>query len=138
MRLIRDIPSTVLRMAVFKLIKEGQKIPIYGAVPKGAKLPYITLGSATFKPLSSKDLIIWDVSLNIEIWAGESGKQQVNETLNDICALISAYGCSMELPQYKINNTTIDLVEDYPDLSTGYHGTVTVLFTIQNFNKREV
>ena len=47
MRLIRDVPSTVLRMAVFKLLKEGQTIPIHGSVPKGAKLPYITLGAAT-------------------------------------------------------------------------------------------
>ena len=45
MRLIRDVPSTVLRMAVFKLLKEGQTIPIHGSVPKGAKLPYITLGA---------------------------------------------------------------------------------------------
>ena len=49
MRLIKDVPSTVLRMAVFKLLKEGQTIPIHGSVPKGAKLPYITLGAATFK-----------------------------------------------------------------------------------------
>lgn len=138
MRLIRDVPSTVLRMAVFKLLKEGQTIPIHGSVPKGAKLPYITLGAATFKPLSNKDLIIWDASLNVEVWAGDDGKKQVNETLNDICALISAYGCDMELPQYRINSTQIDLVEDFPEVSAGYHGTVTILFTIQNFNKKEV
>ena len=93
---------------------------------------------ATFKPLSNKDLIIWDASLNVEVWAGEDGKKQVNETLNDICALVSAYGCDMELPQYRINSTQIDLVEDFPEVSTGYHGTVTILFTIQNFNKKEV
>ena len=120
------------------MLKEGQTIPIHGSVPKGAKLPYITLGAATFKPLSNKDLIIWDASLNVEVWAGEDGKKQVNETLNDICALVSAYGCDMELPQYRINSTQIDLVEDFPEVSTGYHGTVTILFTIQNFNKKEV
>ena len=117
---------------------ENILIPIHGSVPKGAKLPYIPLGAATFKPLSNKDLIIWDATLNVEVWAGEDGKKQVNETLNDICALISAYGCDMELPQYRINSTQIDLVEDFPEVSTGYHGTVTILFTIQNFNKKEV
>lgn len=60
----------------FKLLKEGQTIPIHGSVPKGAKLPYITLGAATFKPLSNKDLIIWDASLNVEVWAGEDGKNK--------------------------------------------------------------
>lgn len=44
----------------------------------------------------------------------------------------------MELPQYRINSTQIDLVEEFPEVSTGYHGTVTILFTIQNFNKKEV
>lgn len=138
MSLIRDVPSVPLRMAVFKLLKEGQTIPIYGSVPQRARLPYITLGAASFKPVAVKDLILWEISLEIEVWAGEADKKIVNETLNDICALISAYGGELEMKNYKVNSTEIDLVEDYPELNTGYHGTVTALFTIQNFNKREV
>lgn len=129
--IIKQIPIVSLRKAVFKLLKEGQKTPIYGTVSTQAKLPYITIGALTFKPLQTKDLTIWQNSLQIDVWADKNGKLQVNETLNDICILLSVYGKELELEEYTIIDCNINLVEDFPELTTGHHGVVTVDFTLQ-------
>ncbi len=131
MIIIKDIPSIALRKAVFALLKDGQETPVYGGVPTGAKLPYITLGSGSFKPLAVKDSCMWQTSLAVEVWGTLNGKRDVNETLNNIAVLLSYYGNSMKIPDYQVIETEIDMVEDFPELTTGYHGTLTARFLLQ-------
>jgi len=45
MILIKNVPLVPLQKAVFKMLKEGQKVKVYGNVPTTADLPYITIGS---------------------------------------------------------------------------------------------
>ena len=37
----------------------------------------------------------------------------------------------MEIEGYHIIDTELELVETYPETTTGYHGTVTVIFKLQ-------
>lgn len=54
MILIKNVPLVPLQKAVFKMLKEGQAVKVYGNVPADADLPYITIGSVTATPVSDK------------------------------------------------------------------------------------
>ncbi len=131
MILVKDIPQVFLRTALFKLIKDGQNCPVYGDVPEGAVLPYITIGSMTFKPIGNKTSVIWQATANIEIWAGGSQKREMNDIMNHICLLLSYYGNDLDIEGYHVIDSELDMVEAFPEAVTGYHGSVTVVFKLQ-------
>ncbi len=130
MILIKDVPLVSLQQAVFKALKEGQTTAIYGDVPTKAKLPYITIGSVTLKPEDAKSMVLWTATINIDVWADKEGKREVNDVLNDISALLSYYGPTLAVEGYKTISASIDVVEAFPELTTGYHGTLTVSFLL--------
>ena len=130
MILIKDVPLVSLQQAVFKALKEGQTTAIYGDVPTKAKLPYITIGSVTLKPEDAKSMVLWTATINIDVWADKEGKREVNDVLNDISALLSYYGPTLAVEGYKTISASIDVVEAFPKLTTGYHGTLTVSFLL--------
>lgn len=131
MMLIRDVPLVSLQRAVFSLLKNGQTIPVYGEVIEGATLPYITIGSVTLKPVAVKTEVMWMATINIDIWAARTQKKKVNEVLNDIGALISYPGNKIDVEGYECTADRVDLVEAFPEETTGYHGTMTVIFELQ-------
>ena len=54
------------------------------------------------------------------------------ECSNSTCNLpLSYYGSDVEIEGYHIIDTELELVETYPETTVGYHGTVTVNFTLQ-------
>lgn len=121
------------------MLKEGQKVKVYGNVPTTADLPYITIGSVTATPVSDKTGSLWNAAINIDVWAGPQQKQLVNDVLNDICVLASYYGANdsdenMQLDGFNVVNCSIGTVEAFPELTTGYHGTITLNFVIQNID----
>lgn len=128
---IRDIPQVSLRTALFALLKEGQSCDVHGDVPERASLPYITIGAMSFKPLGNKTTVIWQATVSVEVWADGNQKREMNDILNDICVLLSYYGTGLDVDGYHIVGTELDSVEAYPESVTGYHGTVTVIFTLQ-------
>mgnify|MGYP000194930324 FL=1 len=137
MILIKNVPLVPLQKAVFKMLKEGQAVKVYGSVPTNADLPYITIGSVTATPVSDKTGSLWNTAINIDVWAGAQQKQLVNDVLNDVCVLASYYGSNdsaekMQLDGFNIINCSIGTVEAFPELTTGYHGTITLNFVIQN------
>ena len=131
MILVKDIPQVLLRTAIFKLLKDGQEHNVYGDVPEGGAFPYITLGAMNFRPVGNKTSVIWQATTAIEVWADGNQKRELNDILNDICILLSYYGSDMEVEGYHIIDTELELVETYPETTVGYHGTVTVNFTLQ-------
>ena len=131
MILVKDIPQVPLRTAIFKLIKEGQGCAVYGDVPEDGTFPYITVGAMNFKPVGNKTSVIWQATASIEVWADGNQKQEMNGILNDICVLLSYYGNSLEIEGYVVVDSELELVETYPESTTGYHGTVTVVFKLQ-------
>lgn len=139
MILIKNVPLVPLQKAVFKMLKEGQVVKVYGNVPADADLPYITIGSVTATPVSDKTGSLWNAAINIDVWAGSPQKQLVNDVLNDVCVLASYYGSSdsdeqLQLDGFKVINCSIGTVEAFPELTTGYHGTITLNFVIQNID----
>ena len=128
---IKDIPQVALRTALFALLKDGQSCDVYGDVPERAALPYITLGAMTFRPVGNKTAVIWQATAGIEVWADGNQKREMNDILNDICVLFSYYGADLEIEGYHIIGTELESVETWPESVTGYHGTVTVIFTLQ-------
>ena len=128
---VKDIPQVALRTALFALLKDGQSSDVYGDVPERAALPYITLGAMTFRPVGNKTAVIWQATAGIEVWADGNQKREMNDILNDICVLLSYYGSELEIEGYYIIGTELESVETWPESVTGYHGTVTVIFTLQ-------
>ena len=139
MILIKNVPLVPLQKAVFKMLKEGQSVKVYGNVPTNADLPYITIGSVTATPVSDKTGSLWNAAVNIDVWADAQQKQLVNDVLNDVCVLASYYGANdstdkMKLDGFNVINCSIGTVEAFPELTTGYHGTITLNFVIQNID----
>lgn len=130
MILIKDVPLVPLQQAVFKVIKEGQTTPVYGDVTEDAKLPYITIGSVTMKPEAVKNMVLWTATINIDVWADTNGKRKVNDVLNDVSALLSYYGSTLAVDGYKTISASIDVIEAFPEATTGYHGTLTSSFLL--------
>lgn len=130
MILIKDVPLVPLQQAVFKVIKDGQTTPVYGDVSEDAKLPYITIGSVTMKPEAAKSMVLWNATINVDVWADTNGKRKVNDVLNDISALLSYYGPTLAVDGYKTISANIDVIEAFPEVTTGYHGTLTASFLL--------
>ena len=130
MIVIHDIPLIALQTALFSIIKNGQTMPIYGNVPTDAELPYITFGAITAKPTGVKDVNIWDMSITLDVWGAETDKELVNEAINDLATLISNYGPKLEIPNFTMVNTQIDLAECFPASEGGYHGDLTAVLTL--------
>lgn len=135
MILIKDVPQVPLRRALFSLLQEGQNKNIYGDVPEDATFPYIVIGSMIFSPIGSKTTVIWQAKVNIEAYSDGLQQLELNEMLNDICTLVSYYGNSLEIEGYSVVDTEIETVETEQETTTGYHGTVTVVFKLQKARK---
>ncbi|WP_196602161.1 tail completion protein gp17 [Pectinatus frisingensis] len=131
MIIIKDIPLVPLQKAVFALIKTGQDKPIYGSVSKKTPLPYMTIGAINFKNTGVKNAVIWNASMQIDIWAGNNDKEVVNSILNDISVLITAKGRELEVEDYAIIDCDVDFVETFPEEFYGYHGVLTSIFKLQ-------
>lgn len=130
MIVIHDIPLIALQTALFSIIKNGQTMPIYGNVPTDAELPYITFGAITAKPIAVKDMNVWGMSITLDVWGAETDKQLVNEAINDLSALITFHGDTLEIQNFKVVDTQIDLAECFPASEGGYHGDLTAVFKL--------
>lgn len=129
--MIKTIPLTALQTAIFKCLKQGQTVSIYGDVPTKAKLPYITIGVIVAKPYSVKDVNLWEASINIDVWATKEDKKLVNETLTDICYIITYLDTRIPIEGYAFNSVSIETVEAFAAEGGGYHGTVTINCELQ-------
>lgn len=133
MNLIKHVPIVPLQMAVYSLLTNGQNVPVHGTVPANAPLPYITIDAVTAKPVDVKNMVQWNCSLTINVWGTLKNKQKVYETVNDIVYLVTKYGISkVAIDGFDVMDAVIDLVETFPEQTTGYHGTVTLLYQLVN------
>ena len=135
MALVKHVPVKDLRKAVFKLIKDNQTGTVYGPVPKSALLPYITVGSCTFKPIGAKNTVIWDTSVQIHAWAGPDDMAAVNEIVDDVVTILTGFAPGSIIDVYKVIDVNIDLVETFNEINTGYHGIVTAKLTLSDYAK---
>ncbi len=138
MILIREVPLPPLQAALFKALKEAQDTPIYGGdAPEGAALPYITFGATTAKPAVNKTVEMWTASIRLEVWGSDAQRKAVNDIINDLVTCSTYYGEKLELENFEVINCEVDLVETFPETTTGYHGTISLLFTLNRKYKEE-
>lgn len=131
MRIIRSVPVYALRKALFALLKAGQDRPIYGALPKSTPSPFITIGAATFKPIGTKSGVLWRATTQIHIWADYGHLAALNETMNDIAVILTAYGNRLNVDKFAVIDCDIDFLETYEEESAGYHGVITVVIDLE-------
>lgn len=133
MNLIKHVPIVPLQEGIYDLLAKGQSVPVHGKVPIEAPLPYITIDAVTAKPVDVKNMVQWNCSLTINVWGTLENKKTVYETVNDIVYLITKYGISkVAIDGFDVMDAVIDLVETFPEQTTGYHGTVTLLYQLAN------
>ena len=131
MRVIREVPMIALHTALVKLLKTGQSCPVYGEVPSKAERPYIPVGDATFKPIGTKESLIWRVTTNVEVWAAREQRRSLNEVMNDISTLVTEYWNRLMVEGFRVIDCDIDFLETFEENSGGYHGIVTVVTDLQ-------
>ena len=131
MRVIREVPMIALHTALVQLLKAGQPRPVYGEVPPKAARPYITVGDATFKPIGTKESLIWRVTTNVEVWAAREQRRGLNEVMNDISTLVTAYWNKLAVDGFHVMDCDIDFLETFEENGGGYHGIVTVVTDLQ-------
>ena len=131
MRVIREVPLVALHAALVKLLTVGQRCPVYGEVPPKAARPYITVGDATFKPVGTKEMLIWRVTTNVEVWAAREQRRNLNEVMNDIATIITGYWNKLAVEGFCVIDCDIDFLETFEESGGGYHGIVTVVTDLQ-------
>lgn len=131
----KRIPLISLQTALYQMLTQYQTTPVYDDVPEDAVLPYITLGSFTCKPNGAKLTDISDVTIQIHIWSGYSGKSEVNEIANDIITVLQSVPIDLSTDDYNALEQSIDFFEAFPEEIAGYHGVLTLNVKIQNIKQ---
>ena len=134
MNLVKNVPFVALRKAVFKLIKEGQDTQIFGRVPLKAQLPYIVLSSTNCTPEQVKDVVIWNVKMEIDCYTDNNNSIKLNEIINDVVTLITAYGGNMDVEGYSVIDASVDNVETFEAEANCWFGEVTARFQLQSLD----
>lgn len=151
MTLIKKLPVLELQEAVYGLLEAGQTAQVYRDVPIEAVSPYITIGLCTVKPLDTKNNMLWNCSVAIDIWSTGAGTgeiiemdegiateerhipeqaRKVFEAVNDINYLISKYGQNITVDGYKVLDAEVEQSETYPTSDFGYHATISVRYQL--------
>lgn len=134
------LPIIALQKALFTLLTAhltSPAIPVYDDVPKDAALPYVTFGTATWRPTGTKDADIGDVGQPIEIWSEYKGKAEVIGIADKIVNILAKYAVNLSADEFMVIKSEIEGFEAPPKDDSGYHGTLSLFYKIQNI-KREV
>jgi hypothetical protein len=99
--------------------------------PIPVKLPYITFGAFTCKPLKNKTVDMCDVSQQLHIWSEYEGKKEVNGIADDITAVLTSWPLVLE-DDFEAIEQDIDFFEAFPEDAGGYHGVITFIARVQN------
>lgn len=135
MLIVRDIPLTKLRQAVFDVIKNNQTHKVYGVVPNEASLPYILIGALTFKPDISKTSLTWLASQTVHCYADTKDLPTCNEMMEDVATIITGMYESLVIDGYKVIDCELDLAESFEEEDHAYHGVLTFLFSLAKIKK---
>ncbi len=133
--MINRIPMTVFQTAVFKLLCEKQTTQIYDDVgPENGKdviYPCVSFGSYRCEPDGAKNAVIFNVTLNLEIWSEYEGKKEINEIADDLAAVYTAWTLDLSTEGFQVIDQGIEALEAFPEDEHGYHGTLAVTAKIQ-------
>ena len=133
--LINRIPMCTFQRAVYALLTAYQTTPVYDDVGNtGAEdvdYPCVSFGAYRCEPNGAKDVVIFDVTLDLEIWSNYEGKKEINEIADDLAAVYTSYGLDLSGDGFIAVAQGIESLEAFPEEEHGYHGTLTVAAKIQ-------
>lgn len=133
--LINRIPMVAFQTAVYNLLTTYQTTPVYDDVgdtnTASVTYPCVSFGTYHCEPGGAKDVVIFDVTLAVEIWSNYEGKKEINEIADDIAAVYTSYAIDLSDSGFVAIAQSIDSLEAYPEEVQGYHGTLTLAAKIQ-------
>lgn len=134
--MVSRIPFDVVQQSLYKLLAQGQSIPVYDSIPTGVEaMPYIVLGEFHGTPVDeNKTTVYHAVSQQLHVWSRQKGKQEVNGILDDVIFLLTRY--ALTLSGYtQVGGAVVSLYQVVPELyadKTGaYHGILVVEWVLQ-------
>lgn len=132
--LITHIPMVEYQTAVYSLLTSKQTTPVYddvGSDTGAVTYPCVSFGAYRCQPAGSKDAVIFDVTLALEIWSLYEGKKEINEVANDLAAAYTSWPVTLSTGGFVVLDQGIEDLEAFPEAERGYHGTLTITAKIQ-------
>ncbi len=133
--LINRIPMCTFQSAVYALLTTYQTTPVYDDVgdteSADVTYPCVSFGAYRCEPNGAKDVVIFDVSLDLEMWSNYEGKKEINEIADNLAAVYTSYGLDLSSDGFIAVAQGIDSLEAFPEEVHGYHGTLTITAKIQ-------
>lgn len=133
--MISRIPMMVFQEAVYELLSAKQGAKIYDDVGAANDekiiFPCVSFGPYKCEPNGGKNIVIFDVTLALEIWSEYEGKKEINEIADDLSAVYTAWHLKLEDKGFCVIDQGIESLEAFPEEEHGYHGTLTIAAKIQ-------
>lgn len=133
--MISRIPMTVFQTAVYRMLREKQTARIYDDVGTEdnvmASCPFVSFGAYRCEPSGAKNAVVFNVTLNLEIWSEYEGKKEINEIADDLAAAYTAWPLDLSEDGFCVIDQDIESLEAFPEERRGYHGTLSVTAKIQ-------
>lgn len=126
---------TAFQTAVYKLLCEKQTAHIYDDVGNGESIevsyPFVSFGAYRCEPSGAKNAVVFNVTLNLEIWSKYEGKKEINEIADDLAAAYTAWPLDLSAGGFSVIAQEIESLEAFPEETRGYHGTLSIAAKIQ-------
>lgn len=126
---------TVFQTAVYQMLCDKQTARVYDDVGTGysedVPYPFVSFGAYRCEPNGAKNAVIFNVTLNLEIWSEYEGKKEINEIADDLAAAYTAWPLDLSEDGFCVIDQGIESLEAFPEETRGYHGTLSVTAKIQ-------
>ena len=133
--MINRIPMIAFQTAVFEILSTKQTTKVYDDVDsesgEDAGYPFVSFGAYRCEPDGAKNAVIFNVTLNLEIWSEYEGKKEINEIADDLAAVYTAWPLDLTTAGFNAIDQGIESLEAFPEDKRGYHGTLAVTAKIQ-------
>jgi hypothetical protein len=134
--MIRHIPFNAVQTALYKLLSQGQDIPVVSGVTLNTtNFPYIYMGEFSGTPINeNKTEAQHSISQTLHIWSENKGKKEVNSIMDDVCYLATKYQLPIEgyrqLGDVNVEHYQV-IGERYEDSPPAYHGILILNYFIE-------
>lgn len=133
--MINRIPMIAFQTAVYEILTTKQSTKVYDDIgPENGESvshPCVSFGAYRCEPDGAKNAVLFNVTLNLEIWSEYEGKKEINEIADDLSAVYTAWPLDLSESGFKVIDQGIESLEAFPEEEHGYHGTLSVTAKIQ-------
>ena len=98
---ITDPLLAPLQLALFDALSAPGVITVYDTPPKGAALPYVSLGETRLSPSpSSGGYTLYEGTTEINVWSETDSQMELKESMDTVTGLLTE--ASITVPGYKL------------------------------------